>query len=378
MKRCIFFAFVVGLLQSCSTFRPQAENEIRIEVSEINGTFLLSRLYNHYEIMPLGSSEDVLIGQIDNLVPFDNRYYAGDSQTGKILVFDKKGEYIFSVGRQGRGPGEYTRFLDFTIGPDSLLYVLSDSPTKIGRYRPDGVFLDEFDVPLAMNLAVDETFIYLYADGRYKPGERAQAYQLYVLDKKGKEVARSLSLDEVKSYPYSMKYNHSRPFSATENGMLFSMLLDETIYRLKQGKVTSAYTLNYGAHTIPDHLFNEDRNPDDFFTSLAKERYAKDLHYVYEVDDDLFFNVVIDNRYHRLMVKGKKLYAVEDDLFGGDIYPALFVMNKKEYIGVLTVDALLVQFEHGGEKGLELKEKFTSTGVAIDENSNPLLIRYWN
>ena len=153
------------------------------------------------------------------------------------------------------------------------------------------------------------------------------------------------------------------------------MLLDETIYLLNDGSAAPAYKMNYGTHTIPDSQFavnNED--PTDLSLLLSEGIYAHDLHYVHRINGDLFFNIIIDDSYYRLMSTAGELHTVVDDILGIDSF--VFEMNAKEYIGVMDTAAILFMLEYG--EGTPFKKKLDSTGLSIDENSNPLMIRYWN
>lgn len=55
----------------------------------------------------------------------DGRFYVWDTiEPGKILVYDSTGRYVRAFGREGQGPGEYTRPLHvISRGPDTLQVV---------------------------------------------------------------------------------------------------------------------------------------------------------------------------------------------------------------------------------------------------------------
>jgi hypothetical protein len=110
MKRAIFFFAV--LLTACGTKNLKEVNDLRyIDVAGGVGksrTFNLSEIADSIEYIPLETSNESLIGDI-----FANKIYMGNHilyiplQDQSIKIFNKKGEYINTFRKKGRGPGEY-------------------------------------------------------------------------------------------------------------------------------------------------------------------------------------------------------------------------------------------------------------------------------
>lgn len=75
------------------------------------------------------SNDDVLIGTIYPIyVDGENRVFIGDADQIQIHVFEANGDYITSLGREGRGPGDYSAIsLRTTITSDSGLLYITDS-----------------------------------------------------------------------------------------------------------------------------------------------------------------------------------------------------------------------------------------------------------
>jgi len=386
-KHIVFVLFAATILYGCpSSNRPApqvADVVVSVIPSEIDKTFYLSQLYANYEIIPLGSTDDVLVGNPNRIVSFGDRYYVGDGLTYKqreqrLHVFSKTGEYLHSIGQRGRGPGEYISLYDFSISPDPVLYLLDRDTDRVLRYRLDGAFIDEFEVNIkATNIEVDDNRIYLYANGWHPFGEREEAWQLRILDREGNEQARLLHLDDVRAYPAgsSVIIYPSRAFSPTEDGILFSMPLHETVYLLEGENATPWRTLDFGRNRIPDSFFAQNGDSRDFSELLRETQYAKNIHNVFKVGDVLFFNFHMNNRRYQIAAKDDEAYNVKDDILG--LMPDLhtFIMNKNEYIGVFSQTH--ISFMLNGSYS-DFKEKLTASGITVDEDSNPLLVRYWN
>ncbi|MEX0771890.1 MAG: 6-bladed beta-propeller, partial [Balneolales bacterium] len=112
MNKIKEFAFIIcagwSLTISCSSEDPA----ITSELNQLNITEDLRILADH---------EDVLIGNFSGLtVDKKGIIYVADSQLQKIHLFSPGGEYIESIGREGRGPGDFVRM-------DAHLRILSDT-----------------------------------------------------------------------------------------------------------------------------------------------------------------------------------------------------------------------------------------------------------
>ena len=66
-------------------------------------------------------------------------YDYGDT---RLKVFDPDGTWLWSFGRFGEGPGEFSNPTDVMIGADGLLWVLDEDAGRITRVTPGGEFFD--------------------------------------------------------------------------------------------------------------------------------------------------------------------------------------------------------------------------------------------
>lgn len=58
----------------------------------------------------------ILLGRINKIQEIDNRLFVLDKSISKsVLVFDRKGTFLFRVGKLGQGLGEYASVSDFSI-----------------------------------------------------------------------------------------------------------------------------------------------------------------------------------------------------------------------------------------------------------------------
>lgn len=67
--------------------------------------------------------------------------YVAEPLKGTIKKFDANGNYLVTLGRKGRGPGEFIGIFNFLIEKDTLITVFDPSTLRISRFSLDGNFL---------------------------------------------------------------------------------------------------------------------------------------------------------------------------------------------------------------------------------------------
>jgi hypothetical protein len=92
--------------------------------------------------------EDVLFGVI-SAVDIDERgnVYALDMQLSQVFVFDRDGNLLRTIGREGEGPGEFRRAGHMFLTPDGNVAVLQQMPGKLVLLTPDGKPAGDFPGP---------------------------------------------------------------------------------------------------------------------------------------------------------------------------------------------------------------------------------------
>ncbi len=75
----------------------------------------------------LGSMDgpaEYLFGQVSGIAEdATGRIFVSDGFQNEVRVFDQHGEFLFTIGREGRGPGEFRRPCCIAFGPDGRLWV---------------------------------------------------------------------------------------------------------------------------------------------------------------------------------------------------------------------------------------------------------------
>lgn len=109
----------------------------------------LEDLFAKVEVIPLETSDSCLIKEIGRVIETDSFIYLFD--VNRVLKFNSDGSFVNSIGRRGRGPGEYIYVTDFDIdksnGDISILCPFG----YVYDYASDGKFIDRHSLAYRRN-----------------------------------------------------------------------------------------------------------------------------------------------------------------------------------------------------------------------------------
>lgn len=130
------------------------------------------------------SNDDVLIGTIEPIyVDQKNRVFIGDSDQTQIHVFKPNGEYLTSLGQEGRGPGDYSAISRRTtiISDQDMLYITDSyhfNPRRANVYAFEDLSFSHV-LKLYPDNFNDQEFLKLYAPVRFYPIKKDEFLVLY-------------------------------------------------------------------------------------------------------------------------------------------------------------------------------------------------------
>lgn len=143
-----FFTIIISsFLFSCNN--KAIDNTYSIEAALENCKEVpLSRYASDIEYIPLETSSISAVAHISNLDADDEHIYIFCIiPPQKVLVFDKRGNFISEIERNGRGPEEYNGVNNFTLEKNEKeTYVSLLSSSSILSYRKDGSFVRKIDI----------------------------------------------------------------------------------------------------------------------------------------------------------------------------------------------------------------------------------------
>ena len=220
-----------------------------------------------FEIIPLETTEESLIGEIEKVKLQDSCFFVEDNTQKAILIFDWKGKYLNKISRLGRGPGEYTNILDFDVY-DGFVYIFSGSGYVL-RYNTSGKFIDQMEVDDAYcsMLVAGRDSILMFANNvsNSKLNYRLLDWKTGgVMDEWDKFEARGLGVG---------KWS---PMCRADKGILLSKLFDYSLFFYNQSGYNKIVEVDFpGLDKIPE-------TPENFyekFDVIAENKYSVVTHF---------------------------------------------------------------------------------------------------
>ena len=189
----------------------------------------LSKSFNTLEIHSLNDSISTIydLGQsnefnhqnlftsISNIaVSNDGVIFTASSLTNEIIVFDEFGTYLSSIGKSGRGPGEFTRLSKIAIHNEKNLLVALDN-YEIETFdisdvlNPKHLKTLNFEIQSSSDICISENYIFVAGQKIYENSNPSNIYDSII----GSKPIHKIKLSDLgyiesfgKTYPSSTGY----------------------------------------------------------------------------------------------------------------------------------------------------------------------------
>jgi len=237
--------------------------EINPEKLNDNG-ITLSEIADDITYIPLDNNYPMCI--FFKIKVLKNTIYLSERNNG-VIALNKEGKLIRKYGSRGRGPGEYTYGMAFTVAEDNgTIYVLDNN--QILKYSKNGVFLGNISLEKYGASFKDLEFynskllVFEYISfGTAK-------YNWIVLDSTG-------NLESQKNNPVLPFDNHDGlggGISKHGDRLLYWNKINDTIYSISKDLSSMAsFLFNFGDNKMPKHDIELSQGPDYIFPLLLIE-----------------------------------------------------------------------------------------------------------
>ena len=130
------------MLLSCNKTKQSNLLEIPIDIHQ-NSLIPLSEIAEEVTAIDLELTDESLISpmNIQRIIVSDSEVFI--ASRSKILVFNKTGKFIRSIGSQGKGPGEYSYIRSLALDEKNKRFFITSYDRKIISYDMNGKFLNE-------------------------------------------------------------------------------------------------------------------------------------------------------------------------------------------------------------------------------------------
>ncbi len=278
MRRIYLLLVISALFFACEP-KPTIPNELIIEIpnSPVKD-LVLSDLVSSVKFIKLEDNDSAIVSGVDKLLIHNEHIYLLQIyKNPRLMVFDFSGEYLFDIGSQGGGPGEFNMPYDVLINKNGQVEILDASTIHIYDER-NGKYLEskEIGFPVIKFKRVGDYYVFLTGG-----------------DTESKVITTNLELEIIREFRPKSLRNALRPFESFhefDNRLLYHEKLNDTIFEIKKDVMIPHKILNFvkplsesALQNISDQYKGDisqiRRNLDDYMTDLSF--YLEDKTHVY-------------------------------------------------------------------------------------------------
>jgi hypothetical protein len=389
LKTVIKICFILFYLPGCSQNRNSdisilSENiEIDIDKLNTNGVINFSDLFENYEIIPLETTKESLIGKINGVHFIKDKIIILDRSSAKaVFLFDISGKFIRKIGKLGKGPGEY-------ISPSSVsadeargeIAVYDGMLNKILFYDINGEFLKS----IQLKSKIAAKCIELYKDNIYISNyiHDLSRYLLYAIDIDGNIIGEWFPNTYPKGFTDNTQLSPSTIFFRTDKNLRFRSMLMNAVYNIESNSVNAIITLKSNNKLKQDELVELYNNSNGkYLMKLLRNQKFIGISGYSEIDDLIIMEylnnakayVLFYNRRTRA-IKCTTLLNFHDDMtnFSGKVQGFFHTSYDDKFIAPINGHLMDDLIENVRESG-KLSTYHNLQNLTND--SNPCIIMY--
>jgi hypothetical protein len=190
-----------------------------------------------FSIIPLETTDECLIVEIDEIEIQNNRIYIMDDDTQSVYVFDMDGKYLNKIHSYGQGPGEYINLSYMTV-TDSLIIIIDRIAEKQIKYNTFSLqFVKEesiFEKIWTKDIFYMNETVYYINDWN---SSAAGNFRLFSIKNNSENFEKYLPFEEEPIRIIGPVY----ATNGNEASLIYSG--DNNIYRIRDGKVFPEYEI---------------------------------------------------------------------------------------------------------------------------------------
>ena len=254
-KKILLYIQIVllSVLVSCNNNKEQIPIAVEWECTESNqkDTFDIQSLFKDRYILALEETEKSRIGNIEKLVKVDSLLFVLDNRLAmRVFVFNATtGRFINSIGRTGKGPGEYVDINDFSVDSSNGTVSLMSERHEILVYDYQGNFIRKKGISFHADKMESK-------DGKYYFACFVEGRGSLIVTDKDMHVTHEY-LENRRGEPVVLFWF---PLQKMQDGTIaYFRYMDDTVYTLdKNDSLSIRYKVNFGEKGIDRELVNKD------------------------------------------------------------------------------------------------------------------------
>jgi len=295
-------------------------DRIEVDVDKISKT-KASDLFSHVEFIPLETSDENLMGNIEKITVYEDKYFILDEFRRSVLIYSADGIFLDRIFRVGLGPFEYDKISGLSIDFNNKWLILSSYPKTI-----------YFDIDTYKPIKEEKEKSWSYYLGYKTYLTSSKEFEL-VVEEKGEVKYTCFPNRKELDYFY---YVTAEYFSQQGNdSVYFIRVMDDNIYKITKDSICVAVVLDFGDKKLPNTFFKDIPDDEDKVSRLLHSHYCFGVSDFIKSPSICFFDFIYNgqfvlylNLYEQKVNALFDLESFEDDLtFLKSPFPILYVCD---------------------------------------------------
>lgn len=349
------------IIFSACTSKDESTTLIKIDGGDFQ-EFNVADLLKGASIIQLETSPTCILGDgVEFLNHTDGFYVLDKDEYSCVLHFDEHGSFVKSVGRKGKGRGEYVRLYDAIVTDEGIELLGGYPKAEVFYYNHEGEFIKKE----SLNEYINYSFV-------YQP--EAENYFFYSANRTHKVLQLSKDLlvrqDSMLVTSGGTILGQPHPFTPNrQGGYLFHEFYCDTIFEIENNSARVKYLLDLGEivinPSIPYQELSEVLSKGGYWV-VDKLLDNRDYLYLHAIKA---ISMEEQAEYHLLYKKKtKEIFKLpENDSFSSSLALAFHFNNSNE-----------LYFSLSPFKALESDvwvEFFESKEIDVKEDDNPIVVK---
>lgn len=367
-------ASFVFLFLSCNEEKMSDKYDILIDPSTNYGKYnIASDVEPEFDLLALETTENCLIGEIQNISFHNDKYYILDDKGISVFIFNNKGQFISKLDKKGGGPDEYVRLSNLYIENENI-WVFDDMTHRLLCYNKDYILIEEIRAdgfPAYDIEFVDENI--LLGSNYFWSGENSNNLRIY---NKTRDITHYFPFEKPKEDIVPIL--KQKQFAKYDNSVLFTYSYDNIIYEIDGSSINPKYAYKFTERFEDIPLtFEEISKNTQTIRGIESLSQTKQSVLIKFFDYDQPKLAIYDK--HR---KETKVYesVLTNSHLGNLLLPWYYIVDGISIVCILNPSVLL---EYGHDfydlskfKDVVEKDKFESIISTMKVDDNPIVLRF--
>lgn len=341
----------------------------------------ISELLDSVEYIKLETSSKSLIKDIRDVVFAKDRFYIQNGREN-LLCYDRSGKFLFQIGGNGRGPGEYASCHQVVIKEEqNRIWIVDKQLMKILQYDLEGKFIDSrmtgFFYNLYFPLNQDEHCFYLGTTSN-----SSRSFHSYMIIRTDDDFILEEAYLPINPQITQISYSNSRIGYYYNAKLHIRPDFQNIIYGIGEENISARYILDFGSDYITEAELLKIASKgdlDEMFIGLRESGKVYMVAYLLETDNYLYFiyskrGDVVTNFYSKT---SKLLYSQTgfvDDMGSGIQYDLPLGSAGDKFIFALPAYELYNRtIDLTTDKSFVVGPSLSEIQKDLDVNDNPVL-----